>query len=516
LNVPGSVDLLNPSLYVCGLIQNEESGNPEALAAKKAAVLVRDISKIYHLWSSPTERFRFGLWSQVPAWAPIKLQNLAQKRKQQLGREFKALDNVSFDVRRGEVIGILGRNGSGKSTLLQVIAGTLSPTTGRVSVEGRITALLELGSGFNLEFTGRENVYLNASILGFTRQQTDGKLEAILRFSELADFIDQPVKTYSSGMAVRLAFAVQVLLDPQILIVDEALAVGDVFFQQKCYEHMRKLVDSGVSILIATHDFRAVFQFCDRALVLHEGSIVFAGDAVEAVKKFNYLVSPGPKSVKMEPSAKPLGETKTRFPDAELESPSPRRSEMPWPDTSLFSPLGPEQQDKDDLAECVRYSVLDEDGVSTSAFEYGEVANLFFEFVMHADFQIVSAGFTLKDRFGQSVHAKHAIQSGTFGSLPYARKNERIRCAAEVTLNVEPGQYTLGFVMMAIDMRRSDLDVRSSLDLVTFNACHHRVGSTKPVCIIDVGPRTSYTGLQLEHYGLANLPSKVRCVNVAD
>jgi hypothetical protein len=189
---------------------------------------------------------------------------------------------------------------------------------------------------------------------------------------------------------------------------------------------------------------------------------------------------------------------------------------MPWPDTSLFLPLGPEQQDQSDLAQCVKYCVLDEDGASTSAFEYGKVANLFFEFVMHIDFPVVSAGFSLKDRFGQIVHAKHAIQSGRFSSLPYAREKETIRCAAEVTLNVEPGQYTLGFGLLAIDMTRSDLEDRSSLDLVAFNACNRRLGSTKPVCIINVGVRTSYTGLQLEHYGLANLPSKVRCVNVAD
>ena len=188
------------------------------------------------------------------------------------------------------MLALLGRNGSGKSTLLQIIAGTLPPSSGHVAVSGRVTALLELGSGFNPEFTGRDNVYLNAAILGYSKEETDQRFQEIIAFSELKDFINQPLKFYSSGMAVRLAFAVQVLLEPQILLVDEALAVGDVFFQQKCYTYMRSLIQKGVSVILATHDFHAVQQFCDRALVLREGEVAFLGDATVGTKQFHYLV----------------------------------------------------------------------------------------------------------------------------------------------------------------------------------------------------------------------------------
>jgi lipopolysaccharide transport system ATP-binding protein len=478
---------------------------------------VQNVSKIYHLWKSPRERFRFGLWSQIPAWAPRRLRHLAQAKKRALGQDFRALAHISLEIRRGEVIGILGRNGSGKSTLLQIIAGTLSPTSGSVTTNGRITALLELGSGFDPEFTGRENVFLNAAILGFPRQETEERMGDILEFSELAEFIDQPVKTYSSGMSVRLAFAVQVLLDPQILIVDEALAVGDVFFQQKCYRHMQKLVERGVSVLLATHDFRAVYQFCDRAVILNQGSMVFEGNAAEAVKKFNYLVghqsrpAGGPRL-----STKPDEDRQIRKTKPKTESASPISKELHWPEANFFTAVGKEDNDRSDLAQCVSYCVLDQDRQPTTVFEQGATAKLFFEFLLHEDFDTLSGGFSLKDRFGDLIHAKHAIQSGPFSSLPYGQRGKRIQCAAEVLLDIEPGQYILEFGLVAISMQRSDLVNSTSLDMITFNAHSQRLCGTKPLCVITVNLKTSYTGLQLEHYGLANLPSRVLCGNVID
>src|ERR1700722_19039971 len=212
---------------------------------------VRNVSKLYHLWESPRARLAYGLWSQVPGWAPGPLRTLAQEKKATLGRDFYALRDVSLDLRKGESVAILGRNGSGKSTLLQIICGILQPSGGVVTRNcRRIAALLELGSGFNPEFTGRENVYLNGAVLGLAKGEIDARFDQILEFAEIERFIDQPVKTYSSGLMVRLAFAVQVLLDPELLIVDEALAVGDVFFQQKCFAYMRQLKERGCSFLI--------------------------------------------------------------------------------------------------------------------------------------------------------------------------------------------------------------------------------------------------------------------------
>jgi lipopolysaccharide transport system ATP-binding protein len=214
---------------------------------------------------------------------------LLRGRRQFFG-EFWPLRNISFDVKKGEAVGIVGRNGAGKSTLLQIIAGVLSPTQGDVQVHGRVAALLELGSGFNPEFTGRENAYLNGSILGLTRKEMDAAMPEIIRFAAIGDFFDQPVKHYSSGMMVRVAFAVQVQLNPDVLIVDEALAVGDALFQKRCYQRIRQLRDRGVAILFVSHDIESVRTFTDRAILLHHGEVMAAGPSGEVVLAYRKLL----------------------------------------------------------------------------------------------------------------------------------------------------------------------------------------------------------------------------------
>jgi ABC-type polysaccharide/polyol phosphate transport system ATPase subunit len=201
-------------------------------------------------------------------------------------QEFWALQDVSLDVHRGEALGIIGRNGSGKSTLLQLIAGTLGPTRGDVHIEGTIAALLELGSGFNPEFTGRENVFMNGAILGISRKRMSNIFARIEEFADIGEFINYPVKTYSSGMMVRLAFAVQACVEPDVLIVDEALSVGDVFFQQKCFDHVRSLLARGTTLLFVTHDAVAMQNVCDRAVMLDHGRVVFDGLPEEAVSRY--------------------------------------------------------------------------------------------------------------------------------------------------------------------------------------------------------------------------------------
>ncbi len=213
------------------------------------------------------------------------------RRRDALVRDFTALKPLSFEVRRGESLGIIGRNGSGKSTLLQIIAGTLRPSTGHVDVYGRIAALLELGSGFNPEYTGRENIYLNASILGLTKAETNAKFDAIAGFADIGQFLDQPVKTYSSGMVLRLAFAVSINVEPDILIVDEALAVGDVFFTQKCFQRLREILDAGTTLLFVSHSMAAVQNLCNRAILLHEGRAIFEGLPEEAASRYYAAVA---------------------------------------------------------------------------------------------------------------------------------------------------------------------------------------------------------------------------------
>ncbi len=225
-------------------------------------VAVNNIGKSYLLYNRPQDRLK-----QMLFWRFGK----------QYGREFWALRGVTFEIQKGESVGIIGRNGSGKSTLLQIIAGTLAPTMGEVRVQGRLAALLELGSGFNPEFTGRENVFLNGAILGMSREEVEAQFDDIAAFADIGDFIDQPVKLYSSGMVVRLAFAVQAIVQKDILIVDEALAVGDEAFQRKCYARLEDFQNNGGTILLVTHNAQVIVRQCQRCLFLHGGQLILDG-----------------------------------------------------------------------------------------------------------------------------------------------------------------------------------------------------------------------------------------------
>jgi lipopolysaccharide transport system ATP-binding protein len=211
---------------------------------------------------------------------------MLSRGRRQYYKEFWALRDISFEVKQGETFGIIGRNGSGKSTLLQILAGTLAQTSGEALVKGRVAALLELGSGFNPEFTGRENVYLNGSVLGLTQREIEDRYDQIVEFADIGEFINQPVKTYSSGMFVRLAFAVQAHIGSDILIIDEALSVGDIFFQQKCFRHLESLREQGVSIIFVSHDTQAMIKLCDRAIILKNGYLKNQGKAADMAAKY--------------------------------------------------------------------------------------------------------------------------------------------------------------------------------------------------------------------------------------
>ena len=239
------------------------------MSSEDIALSVQNVSKCFEMYEKPVHRL---------------FQTLCAGHKQ-FYREFWALRDVSFDVRRGECVGIIGRNGAGKSTLLQIITGTLQPTAGTVERKGRIAALLELGSGFNPEFTGRENVYMNAAILGLSKEETDSKYQEIIDFADIGDFIDQPVKIYSSGMMVRLAFAVNAFVSPDVLIIDEALAVGDVMFQQKCMRFIRKFKEEH-TILFVSHDTGAVVNLCDRGVLLEGGQVKMIGSPKEVSEQY--------------------------------------------------------------------------------------------------------------------------------------------------------------------------------------------------------------------------------------
>lgn len=252
------------------------------MSSKNLVISVENISKRFEIYEKPADRLKQFI---LP-----KAQNLVGKPIKKYFKEFCALDDVSFEVKQGEVVGIIGRNGSGKSTLLQIISGIMMPTRGNVKVHGRVAALLELGSGFNPEFTGRENVFMNASILGLSNEEIEKKYDEIVAFADIGEFIDRAVKTYSSGMLVRLAFSVQIHSAPDILIIDEALSVGDVAFQSKCYQQIEKLSQSGTSILFVTHSMDDIQRICNRGIVLEFGRKVIDAEPKRSIELYKKII----------------------------------------------------------------------------------------------------------------------------------------------------------------------------------------------------------------------------------
>lgn len=238
-------------------------------------IKVDHVSKVYNLYEKPVDRLKESL-SLI---------------KKSYHREHFALNDISFEVGKGETVGIIGTNGSGKSTLLKIITGVLTPTSGKILVNGKISALLELGAGFNMEYTGLENVYLNGSMMGYSKDEMDKRVKSILDFAGIGDFIYQPVKTYSSGMFARLAFAVAINVDPDILIVDEALSVGDVYFQSKCYNKINEIKENGTTILLVTHDMGSVIKYCDRTILINNGQFIEEGKSNKIVDIYKQILT---------------------------------------------------------------------------------------------------------------------------------------------------------------------------------------------------------------------------------
>ena len=239
-----------------------------------SVIEIEHISKIYKLYENPMDRLKEAL-------------KLTKKQKY---TEYFALNDISFNVEKGSTVGLIGTNGAGKSTLLKIVTGVLTPSSGNIRVNGKIAALLELGAGFNQEYTGIENIYLNGSMMGYTKEQMDQRVESIVEFAGIGDFIHQPVKTYSSGMFARLAFAVAINVDPDILIVDEALSVGDIYFQAKCFNKMNEIKEKGTTILLVTHDMSSVIKYCDKVVVLNKGIFLKEGNPKEMVDIYKKLL----------------------------------------------------------------------------------------------------------------------------------------------------------------------------------------------------------------------------------
>ena len=329
------------------------------------AINVDNVSKIYRLYNKPSDRLKEALGFS----------------KKKLYQEHYALNNVSFEVRKGETVGIIGTNGSGKSTILKIITGVLNPTQGNVSIQGRISALLELGAGFNMEYTGIENIYLNGTMMGFSEEEINAKMDDILSFADIGDFVHQPVKTYSSGMFVRLAFAVAINIDPEILIVDEALSVGDVFFQVKCYHKFEEFKKMGKTILFVSHDLGSISKYCDRVILLNKGVKEAEGKPKEIVDLYKQLMA--------------QNDAPTDVPKTVVEN----NQQGMWKQYLNNNPKFQDYGEKH--GEIVDYAIIDETGKITSNIQKNTEFTIKMKVRFHKELQ--EPIFTIKDLQGTEV-----------------------------------------------------------------------------------------------------------------
>ncbi|MDH4470196.1 MAG: ABC transporter ATP-binding protein [Verrucomicrobiae bacterium] len=378
--------------------------------SSELAISVNNVSKAYTIWRDPAARLKHPLLNLAGELFP-PLRKKIDAKLHGLCSEFYALNDISFEVKKGESVGIIGRNGSGKSTLLQIIAGTLQPTQGSVTVHGRVAALLELGSGFNPEFTGRENVYLNASILGLTREETDARFTKIAAFADIGDFINQPVKTYSSGMVVRLAFAVIAHVDADVLIVDEALAVGDVFFTQKCMRFIREFIKEHTLIFVS-HDTAAVKSICNKALWLDKGTMIQSGTPKEISELYLQAFYEGQQGkgtvTRLKASVQNNDQHQLPLKDARLEwiNKTNLRNDIQVfqfdPEAASFGKRG---------ATITQVELLDEGGNRLSWIVGGEEVILQITIACHEKLYAPIVGFHLKDRLGQILFGDNTYLS---------------------------------------------------------------------------------------------------------
>lgn len=468
------------------------------MSSDDVVIDVRNVSKCYEIYNSPRDRLKQLVFSPLRQTVD---RILGRRSETKYYREFWALRDISFQVRRGETLGIIGRNGGGKSTLLQIIAGTLTPTHGDVQVTGRVAALLELGSGFNPEFTGRENVFLNGRILGLTQEEIEQRFDEIVEFADIGAFIDQPVKTYSSGMFVRLAFAVQAHIDAGIVIIDEALAVGDVFFRQKCYSRLEQLRKSGAAILLVSHSMAEVEQFCERAILLSGGKQIFNGSSVEATKHY-YLTDQQTHRVMQDVDGM---DTRVRH-ESEKEAGSDVPVEFPFPIPKAFLNLSGVSQVSNGKARCTALALCNTMGEPCGVFRQGDVAVFHYEFEFMEDIGIPICGVVISNERGVIVHGKNSWQYEEV-VLPKLEPGRKLVCQHQVQLNLGPGDYS--FEIGLTSLLPSYWENRSRISHDEFTGLHRRVCHIPNAGQFSIGLAVKDGLSVLTHHGVADLPGKI-------
>ena len=363
---------------------------------------------MYKLYDKPSDRLKEAL-------------GLTKKK---LYKEHYALRDVNFDIQEGECVGIIGTNGSGKSTILKIITGVLTPTQGEVKVDGRISALLELGAGFNMEYSGLENVYLNGTMIGFSKEEIDARLDDILAFADIGDFLHQPVKTYSSGMFVRLAFAVAINIDPEILVVDEALSVGDVFFQAKCYHKFEEFKKQGKTILFVSHDLSSVSKYCDRVILLNKGVKLDEGSPKQMVDLYKQLL---------------VGQDPVKQQEADKEKKAAVQSEG----TGNFQANPNMLEYGNRMAEIIHFEVLDDRGMLSNTIEKGTEFKIRMKVHFNEDIQEPIMAYTFKNIKGTEITGTNTM----FEKAQVARSGAGDECTVTFTQNMDlqGGEYLLSF-----------------------------------------------------------------------
>lgn len=381
------------------------------------AITVKDVTKIYRLYDKPIDRLKESLH-------PLH---------KEYHKKFYALNNISFEVKKGETVGIIGTNGSGKSTVLKIITGVLSPTTGNVEVVGTISALLELGAGFNMDYTGIENIYMNGTMMGFSKKDMDEKLTDILDFADIGDFVYQPVKTYSSGMFVRLAFALAINVEPEILIVDEALSVGDVFFQAKCYRRMDEIRKKGTTILMVTHDMGSIIKYCNKVVLLNKGTFIAEGEPGRMVDLYKKILANQMDSLNEE-----LEEMNDFSGEAEKMNKKKQAAGLMRDKLTINNNR---TEYGDGRAEIFDMGTLDERGNITNLLLKGEQFTIKEKIRFNAPLQAPIFTYTIKDKKGTDLTGTNTMFEGT--PVEAVAEGDIYEVSFTQKMNLQGGEYLL-------------------------------------------------------------------------
>lgn len=453
---------------------------------EEVAIRVSNVTKAYKIFDTPGQRFLYHMFHTKG------------------GQDFIALDNVNFEVKKGESFGIIGRNGSGKSTMLQILAGIIKATSGEVQVEGRVAALLELGSGFNPESTGYENIYMNAAILGVSKEDIDAKVSEIIEFADIGDFVNQPVKTYSSGMFVRLAFAVAINVDADILLIDEALAVGDIFFRQKCYKKLNQLKEEGKTIVLVSHGMNEVEQFCDRALLLNKGEVIELGSSRDVVKKYYILdaeLDHG-KHLKMQMVHNCIQQDKIlSVEDDSIEFGNWRLND------DLFYDLSDKKEIGNEKVHITKVSLFDEQGKVKRVFTQGEWAYFLAEAEIIKNIDVPLYCIVLYDQRNIIIHGKDNLQIDSV--VPkVVKKNSKLFILQKMRMDIGIGDYTFDIGMAT--MSYENFKMRSYRNQEEVNETMERLSTITRVGSFSVHTKAIGEPMQLMFHGCADLAGNIQ------